>query len=91
MVRDEAPFQRHKLTRFLELNHVQTRLIFAGNVLKQPAYQHIPSRVIGDLPIADQIMRGSFFIGVYPGLDIPRLDYIIDTFDKFIKSAKRQT
>ncbi|MCA9957393.1 MAG: DegT/DnrJ/EryC1/StrS family aminotransferase, partial [Anaerolineales bacterium] len=88
LVRDEAPFQRHELTRFLELNHVQTRLVFAGNILRQPAYQEIECRVIGDLPVADQIMRGAFFIGVYPGLDIPRLDYIIDTFDKFFKSKR---
>lgn len=88
LVRDEAPFQRHELTRFLELNHVQTRLVFAGNILRQPAYQEIERRVVGDLPVADQIMRGAFFIGVYPGLDIPRLDYIIDTFDKFFKSKR---
>ncbi|MCA9972051.1 MAG: lipopolysaccharide biosynthesis protein RfbH [Anaerolineales bacterium] len=83
LVRDEAPFMRHELTRFLELNRVQTRLIFAGNIVKQPAYQGLPFRVVGDLPIADQIMRGAFFIGVFPGLDERQLNYIIDTFGKF--------
>lgn len=84
LVKKEAPFMRHELTHFLELNKVQTRLIFAGNILKQPAYANIKARVVGDnLPIADEIMRGAFFIGVYPGLDTPRLDYILDTFQKF--------
>lgn len=83
LVRDEAPFLRHELTRFLESHKVETRTIFAGNILRQPGYQGIECRVIGDLPIADQIMRGAFFVGVYPGLDTTRLDYMIDTFGKF--------
>lgn len=84
-VKPDAPFMRHELTRFLEMNHVETRLIFAGNITKQPGYQHIQARVVGDLAVADEIMRGAFFIGVFPGLDIPRLDYIIDMFAKFFQ------
>lgn len=85
LVRDDAPFERHELTRFLEYHQVETRLVFAGNITRQPAYQGINQRVIGDLPVADQIMRGGFFIGVYPGLDLPRLDYIIEQFEEFIR------
>lgn len=85
LVRQEAPFMRHELTRFLETHRVQTRLIFAGNILRQPAYEHIEHRVVGDLPVSDQVMRGGFFVGVYPGLDRPRLDYMLDTFAKFFK------
>jgi CDP-6-deoxy-D-xylo-4-hexulose-3-dehydrase len=84
-VRPEAPFLRHELTRFLELNKVQTRLIFAGNILRQPAYQEIAYRAIGDLKVSDQIMEGGFFVGVYPGLDKARLDYMIDQFGSFFK------
>jgi CDP-6-deoxy-D-xylo-4-hexulose-3-dehydrase len=83
LVRDEAPFMRHELTRFLEQNKVETRLIFAGNIIRQPAYEHITYRAVSDLSGADEIMRGGFFVGVYPGLDTPRLDYIIDTFGAF--------
>lgn len=83
LVRDGAPFLRHELTRFLEANRVQTRLIFAGNILRQPAYEHIERRVIGDLRHSDQVMRGGFFVGVYPGLDRDRLDYMLDTFGRF--------
>ena len=85
LVRDDAPFMRHELTRFLEANRVQTRLIFAGNILRQPAYEHIEHRVIGDLRNSDQVMRGGFFVGVYPGLDRPRLDYMLDIFGRFFK------
>ncbi|HSM55947.1 MAG TPA: lipopolysaccharide biosynthesis protein RfbH [Candidatus Sulfomarinibacteraceae bacterium] len=83
LVRDEAPFRRYELTRFLEENLVETRPLFAGNILKQPGYRDIERRVVGDLPVADYIMRGAFFVGVYPGLDIPQLDYMIDTFGEF--------
>jgi CDP-6-deoxy-D-xylo-4-hexulose-3-dehydrase len=84
-VRQDAPFLRHELTRFLEQNKVQTRLIFAGNILRQPAYQEIPHRTVGDLHVSDQIMEGGFFVGVYPGLDKARLDYMIEQFGKFFK------
>lgn len=83
LVRDDAPFMRHELTRFLEVNRVQTRLVFAGNILRQPAYKEIEHRTIGDLKVADQIMRSGFFVGVYPGLDKVRLDYMLDTFGRF--------
>ncbi len=85
LVREDAPFMRHQLTRFLEVNRVQTRLIFAGNILRQPAYADIEHRVVGDLPNSDQVMRGGFFVGVYPGLDQPRLDYMLDTFGRFFE------
>ncbi len=83
LVRREAPFMRHQLTRYLEQHHIETRLIFAGNITRQPAYADIPGRVVGDLAVADEIMRGGFFIGVYPGLDQARLDYILDIFARF--------
>jgi CDP-6-deoxy-D-xylo-4-hexulose-3-dehydrase len=84
-VRPEAPFSRNALTRWLELHGVETRLIFAGNILRQPAYQHITHRVVGDLAVADDIMRNGFFVGVYPGIDQPRLDYMADMFDRFMR------
>ena len=83
VVRADAPFLRHELTRFLEGHGVETRLIFAGNIVRQPAYQQITKRVIGDLAGADAIMRGGFFVGVYPGLDQQRLDYMLELFGRF--------
>lgn len=88
LVRDEAPFMRHELTRFLEDHRVETRPLFAGNILKQPGYRNIAHRVVGDLRVADQIMRGAFFVGVYPGLNEQRLDYMISIFEKFFKERR---
>ena len=89
-VRPEAPFMRHEITRFLEAHRVETRLLFAGNILKQPGYRNIQCRVVGDLPVADEIMRGVFFVGVYPGLDEQRLAYMLDIFAKFMSRFKSQ-
>ncbi len=83
LVRDEAPFRRDTLTRFLEAHQVETRPLFAGNILKQPAYREIEHRAVGELPVADQIMRGAFFVGVFPGMTTQRLDYMLDIFAKF--------
>lgn len=83
VVREDAPFMRHELTRFLEMHKVETRLIFAGNIVRQPAYEHVNARIVSDLDVADGMMRGGFFVGVYPGLDQQRLDYMIGMFEKF--------
>jgi len=82
-VRDEAPFARRELLRWLEGARIETRLLFAGNIVRQPAYQDMPCRVVGDLANADRVMQSAFFVGVYPGLDAPRLDYMLDTFAAF--------
>lgn len=84
-VRESAPFSRYEITRYLESRNVETRPLFAGNILKQPAYQSIECRVVGDLAVANEIMRGVFFIGVYPGLQQPQLEYVVDVVASFIK------
>lgn len=84
-IHEEAPFSRYELTRFLANKNIETRPLFAGNILKQPAYQDLNCRVIGDLPVTDQIMSDTFFIGVYPGLNQQKLDYMIDAFKDFFK------
>lgn len=85
-VRPEAPFSRRELTTYLEERQVETRYLFAGNILRQPGYQDIACRVVGDLPNSDQVARGTFFVGVYPGIDTPRIEYILETFAAFMKS-----
>jgi len=82
-VRNEAPFTRYELTRFLEDRLVETRPLFAGNILKQPAYKDINHRVIGNLQLTDQIMRTTFFVGLFPGLSRTHLDYMIDSLSDF--------
>jgi CDP-6-deoxy-D-xylo-4-hexulose-3-dehydrase len=83
-VRPEAPFGRPELIRFLEDNKVATRLLFSGNLLRQPAYQGIPHRVVGSLANTDLAMNNSFWVGLYPSLTTDMLDYTIETFRKFL-------
>ncbi len=85
-VRPEAPFTRRDLTTFLEQHNIETRLLFAGNILRQPAYRDIPHRIVGSLANSDQVLRSTFFIGVYPGLDRARIDHILQTFAHFFAS-----
>ncbi len=83
-VRPGAPFGRREMVTFLEERNVETRLLFAGNVVRQPGYRHIEHRAVGDLSNSDRVLRSTFFIGVYPGLDDDRLDYVLETFRQFI-------
>ena len=87
-VREDAGFTRNDLTRFLETNRVETRNLFSGNLLRHPAFQGIPHRVVGDLTNTDVVMNQAFFIGVYPGIDEAQLDYIADAFDRFMRGER---
>jgi CDP-6-deoxy-D-xylo-4-hexulose-3-dehydrase len=87
-VRPGAPFTRHDLTGWLEERNIETRFLFAGNITRQPGYRHIQHRVVGDLPNSDLVMRSTFFVGVYPGLDDARLTYIQEAFGDFFRSVQ---
>jgi CDP-6-deoxy-D-xylo-4-hexulose-3-dehydrase len=80
----EYPVNREELLRFLDSRKIGTRLLFAGNILKQPAYKDVDFRVVGDLTNTDIVMRRSFWVGVYPGLTKPMLDYVIDSISGFM-------
>ena len=82
-IKPDVPFTRRELVTFLEEKNVETRLLLAGNLVRQPGYRDIKHRTIGDLPNADRVLRSSFFIGVYPGLDADRISYVLDTFSEF--------
>jgi CDP-6-deoxy-D-xylo-4-hexulose-3-dehydrase len=82
-VRADAPFTRDQLVRALEAEKIGTRLMFAGNLLRQPAYQDIKFRQIGDLPNTDYVMRNVLWLGVFPGLTRPMLDHIAGTIARF--------
>ena len=84
-VRPEAPFTRDQIVRELEGKKIGTRLLFAGNLLRQPAYERIPHRTVGELPNSDFVMNQVFWIGVYPGLGVPELAYVLDTFHDFVR------
>lgn len=83
-VRPDAPFSRNDLIGYLEAHKVATRLLFGGNLIRQPAYQHIPHRVVGSLANTDIVMNQTFWIGVFPGLTPIMIDYILETFEAFL-------
>lgn len=82
-VRPGAPFVRRELAQHLESWNIETRYLFSGNILQQPAYRDIEHRVVGELKNADVVLDGSFFVGVYPGLDQARIEYMLDSFHDF--------
>jgi len=77
-VREDAPFTRDDLVRGLEEHKIGTRLLFGGNLARQPAYQGTDFRVIGDLKNTDFVMRNVLWVGVYPGLTKPMLDHMAE-------------
>ncbi len=84
-VRENAPFSRHQLTAHLEANKIGTRLLFAGNLLRQPAYEGLEYRVIGELKNTDFVMNNVFWVGVYPGLTTQMLDFIAKSIIEFVE------
>jgi CDP-6-deoxy-D-xylo-4-hexulose-3-dehydrase len=87
-VKDDAPFKRDQLTKALETNKIGTRLLFAGNLLRQPAYEGWEYRVVGEMTNTDHVMNNVFWIGVFPGLTKEMLDYIAKTAIDFVANAK---
>jgi CDP-4-dehydro-6-deoxyglucose reductase, E1 len=87
-VREDAGFARAEMVRFLEANRIETRSLFAGNLLRHPAFQTIPHRVVRDLVNTDIVMRNAFFVGVYPGLDSARLDHMAAVFGRFLRGER---
>lgn len=81
-VRPESGLERDEVIRFLDSRKIGTRLLFGGNLLRQPAYRDIEKRVIGDLPNSDFITNNVFWIGVYPGLTKPMLDYVVESLNE---------
>ena len=85
---------RNELTQYLEGHGVQTRNVFAGNLLRHPCFDGMRKtgegyRVIGDLHVTDRVMNDTFWIGVYPGMTDEMLDYMADTIKEFLGKAKK--
>jgi CDP-6-deoxy-D-xylo-4-hexulose-3-dehydrase len=87
-VKDGSPVSKDQLVARLEAAGVQTRMLFGGNLLKQPAYKGIPHRVVGGLENTDKIMRDGFFVGVYPGLTPAHLDHVADVIHGAFKGHR---
>ena len=87
-VKPGAPFSRDQLTRHLDAKKIGTRLLFAGNLLRQPAYEGWKYRVVGELTNTDYVMNHVFWIGLYPGLTREMLEYTARTIAEFVETAK---
>jgi len=83
------PVNREDLLRFLDSRKIGTRLLFAGNITKQPAYKDIDFRVVGDLANTDIVMTRSFWVGVYPELTTKMMDYVIESITDFMSGKPK--
>ncbi|MBE0683421.1 MAG: lipopolysaccharide biosynthesis protein RfbH [Anaerolineales bacterium] len=86
-VRSGSPFDRNQVVEFLNSRKIATRLLFGGNLVRQPAYKNIPKRTIGKLENSDFVMNNVFWIGVYPGLTMEMLNYVVDVFHDLAKAS----
>ena len=89
-VKEDAGFTRDELVQHLEAHNVQTRLLFSGNIIKHPCFDEMRKtqtgyRVVGNLNNTDFIMNNSFWIGVYPGMNNDKLDYMIEIIIEFVE------
>jgi CDP-6-deoxy-D-xylo-4-hexulose-3-dehydrase len=87
-LRDGLPWSRSELQRYLDAAKIGSRLLFGGNLLRQPYFSDIEHRVVGDLVNTDIVMSRTFWIGNYPGLDESQLDYVVDTIKKFVDARR---
>lgn len=79
-------FSRSELVEFLDSRKIGTRLLFGGNLTRQPAYRNVDFRIVGDLRNTDVVTERTFWVGVYPGLTTPMLQYVIDSISEFVKA-----
>lgn len=86
-LRETAPLSRSELVQGLEQNRIGTRLLFAGNLLRQPAYLNMNCRIVGGLQNTDRIMNQTFWIGVYPGITEEMLQYVANVLHKLLKGS----
>lgn len=88
-VKENQYFNRDELVNFLNENRIATRLMFGGNLVKQPAYKEQEFRIHKNLINADIVMNSTFWIGVYPGINDEMLEYIFERFEEFIESKSK--
>lgn len=82
-LKDGCGTERVQLTQYLDQHKIGTRLLFAGNLIRQPYFKNIPHRVVGSLENTDKTMRDTFWIGLYPGLGAEHFEYVADKMEEF--------
>ncbi len=88
MVKETANFSRRELIDFLESKKIGTRLVFGGNLLRQPAYSDIQCKVFQPLINSDVIMNDAFWIGVHPSIGEEQTNWMLNCFDEFMEKHK---
>jgi CDP-6-deoxy-D-xylo-4-hexulose-3-dehydrase len=83
-VRTDAPFKRDQIVQHLEEKKIATRLLFAGDITRQPAFASIECRTVGPLANTETVMNQTFWIGVYPGITRAMVDYVVESFAEFL-------
>ena len=84
-IRDGSKLRRREVVRWLEQQRIGTRLLFAGNLTRQPAFQGVEYRTVGDLANTDKIMRDSFWVGVWPGIGLDERAYMLERFVALVR------
>jgi CDP-6-deoxy-D-xylo-4-hexulose-3-dehydrase len=84
-LKEDAPFTRNQIVQHLENSKVATRMLFGGNLTKQPAYNGKEHRIVSKLKNTNYIMKNSFWIGVYPGITEEMLKYVVGVFEDYLK------
>lgn len=82
-LKEDSGVTRVELIKFLDEAKIGTRLLFAGNLTRQPYFENVKYRIVGELTNTDRIMNQTFWIGIYPGLTQDHLDYVIGKFEEF--------
>jgi CDP-6-deoxy-D-xylo-4-hexulose-3-dehydrase len=84
-LRENIKYSRNDLIKYLNNCKIGTRLLFAGNITKQPYMKDVKFRISGDLNNTDFVMKNTFWIGLYPGLTFQNLEYSTDRIKDFFK------
>ena len=85
-IKQDAPFSRPELINFLDDRKINSRFLFGGNLLWQPAYEYLEHREIGNLSNSNTVALSTFWLGVFPGLSTEMIDYMIQSINEFIES-----
>ena len=88
-IRDDSPLKRREVVTYLENKKVGTRLLFGGNLTRQPAFRNVEYRVVGELTNTDKLMEDAFWIGVWPGIGEAERAYIVSTFVDMVRHFAR--
>jgi CDP-6-deoxy-D-xylo-4-hexulose-3-dehydrase len=94
VVREGAPFSRDDLVAHVEKGRIQTRMLFAGNLVRHPCFDEMRARgegyrIVGDLAETDRIMERAFWVGVYPGMTRPQLEFMADWITSFCRNPMK--